>query len=588
MNGTPAAFLAIPEALLLALVLAGAGRRLIGALLPDATPLERSVLGFPAGLALLSMVTTAALFAKLPPAALIGVVLVFLAAAAAWGGKSALELLQELVKFARQSPVLAAVIGVSALLGLVGCMAPETGWDTGVYHFTMARLRAEQGGMVVRLDVLHGYRPAYMESLYTVGFLLNGETLASIVNLLFYVAGLAIARMWGIRLAGARGGTFAALAWMSSITYVLRMDGGDVEVGQTVFLGVALIALLKLRDGASGRWRIVAGVALGMLLGIKYPSIFIVAPLALTWGVLRVIDRASWRGLLLDVAVVAGLGLLIAAPFYVRNRLETGAFYFPLSTASGPDAVQEPHPERMGFTGFLQMIAMDGFILAGVAALFMKITARDRWAGIVALLTAGFFLRMAGVTVAAYSNAWRYATPAWLPLLAFGGAAVAVLYDRGAVARVLGVAGILCALALGQGVLAKRNLPKLPVAVGIQDRDTYLASKVNTYRAIRDAEAGLPPGKRILLVEERVYYCRAPFLAASDIQRIVDWDAMKTEADLRRFLTEQSIGAIVVDRSPGAKTWRFRNMETRLGAAWPPPNVRHVPAAEASSLYRVE
>jgi hypothetical protein len=218
----------------------------------------------------------------------------------------------------------------------------------------------------------------------------------------------------------------------------------------------------------------------------------------------------------------------------------------------------------------------------------MTVTSRDRWVGVFAVLALGLILRRVGLTTADFSNGLRYASPAWLALLTFGGAAVAVLYDRSPVARYAGVALLIGALALGQGALAARNLPKVAAALGRDSRDAYLAGRVNTYQAIREAEAGLPPGKRILLVEERVYYCRSPFLGASDLQRVFDWDAMKTAADVRRFLAEQSIGAIVVDRSPNAKIWHFRNMEARLGAAWPPPNVRHVPSADASSLYRVE
>lgn len=588
MNGTAAAFLAIPEALVLGLVAAGAGRRLLAARVPDSTRLERSVLGFPLYMGLLSLVMTAALFSKLPPVALRITLLAFLGISAGWARGEIRDLLDELREFARKSPVLAALIGASALLGLLGCMAPETGYDTGVYHFTMARLRAEQGGMIVRMDIPHGYRPAYMESLNAAGFLLNGETLASTVNLLFYFAGLAMARLWGIRIAGARGGLFAALAWMTSITYVLRMDGGDVEVGQAVYAGTALMALLRHRDGAASQWRVVAGVALGLLLGIKYSSVYVVLPLAVAWGVVRLVDRAPLRGLLMDGVVLAGLGLLIASPFYLRNRLETGVLFFPYQATIAQSGGVDEAAVRIGFVGALRVIALDGFVVVGVAALFLKSASRDRWTGILALVTAVLMVRQVGLRPSDFSNAIRYASAVWLPLLVLGGAGVAVLWERGGAARWAAV-GVLCAaVALGQGVLAARTLPKLPAALGIRDRDAYLADRVGTYAAVRAAETGLPPGKKILLVEERAYYCRAPFLVATDLQSVVNFDALQSADDVRRLLREESIGAIVVDRSASAKTWRFRNLERRLGPAWPPPNVRHVSTTGDSSLYRVD
>jgi hypothetical protein len=427
-----------------------------------------------------------------------------------------------------------------------------------------------------------------MESLYTAGFLLNGEALASMVNLMFYFAGLSLARLWGIRLAGARGGLFAALAWMTSITYVLRMDGGDVEVGQAVFLGTALLALLRLRDGGSGNWRILAGGALGVLLGSKYASVYLILPPAVAWAVVRLVDRESWRGWMLDGVVLAGLGLLIASPFYVRNKLQTGSFFFPMLSAPEQPGAGAAAPAPIGLVPAAQIVALDGFILAGVGALFLKRASRDRWAGIASLLMAGLILNRMGLAPRDFSNGWRYASPAWLPLLVVGGAGVAVLAERGGALRFLAPGILIGALALGQGVLATRNLPKLPAAMGLADRDSYLGGRVSTYSAIREAERGLKPGRMILLVEERCYYCRAPFLAANDHQYTVNFDSLKTAAEVRRFLTEHSIGAIVVDRSPDAKIWRFRNLERRLGDDWPPAGVQTVPMNNESSLYRVE
>jgi len=43
-------------------------------------------------------------------------------------------------------------------------------------------------------------------------------------------------------------------AWLTSVTFALRLDGGDVEVGLAVYLGVALYALIRLRAGGSFRW----------------------------------------------------------------------------------------------------------------------------------------------------------------------------------------------------------------------------------------------------------------------------------------------------------------------------------------------
>jgi hypothetical protein len=588
MNGVASAFLAIPEIVVLGLAATGVGRRLLGRGIPEASSLERTALGFPVGMGLLSLLVTILLFSRVPAAALGPILAAGVVGAGAWAREDVGAALRELRGALRESPVLAVAVGTAALLGLIGCLAPETGWDTGVYHFTMSRLRAEQGAMVVRQDIPHGYRPAYMEMLYTAGFAVNGETLASLINASFYFSGLAIARLWGITAGGARGGLYAALAWFTSVTFALRLDGGDVEVGLAVYLGVALYALIRLRAGGSGAWRILAGGGLGLFLGMKYASAYPLILISAAWLVLRLRDRTAMKTLAADAVVIGVLGLAVAAPWYVRNYLETGRPYFPYQ--AGGVAAWREHDEvsRAGTRALVQALAMDAFILAGLAGLLVSAAARFRWTAAVSVGTALWMIRQQGYDPASISNVMRYTSPCWLPLLVLGGLAVAAAVERGGVRRAAALGVLAVGLALGQGVLAVRNLKKLPVAIGATDRDAYLESRVSTYRAIRDAEAGLAPGKRLLLVEERSYYCRAPFLTASDIQSAVDFSVMKSAAEVRRFLEREAIGAIVVDRSPNAKIWGFRNLESRLGGAWPPPGVRPVETRGDASLYRVE
>ena len=143
MNGAASAFLAIPEVAVLGLVAAGVGRRLLGRWIPGSSALERSALGFPVGMGFLSFFVAAILFGRLPAPAIGWTLAALILAAGAWARGEVAALGRDLRAALRASPVLAVAIAAAALLGLIGCLAPETGWDTGVYHFSMSRLRAD-------------------------------------------------------------------------------------------------------------------------------------------------------------------------------------------------------------------------------------------------------------------------------------------------------------------------------------------------------------------------------------------------------------------------------------------------------------
>jgi hypothetical protein len=579
---------ALLQGTLVAWAAAAAGRRLVRALVPDAAEDERRVLGFPLGLALLAGATATLLFARLP---VVPGVLALLAGGALWGRREFVAAGREAVAWARETPslrggplLLRGLVLAYAALGLVGCLAPETGWDTGVYHYAIARLRAEQGAMVVRPDIVLSSMPAYLESLYTLGFLLHGEALASLVNFSFYFSGLTLVRLWARRWGDARGELLAALAYLACTFYVLRIGGGDVELGQAVYLGLAAYALFRRREGGSAAWRTVAGAGLGMLLGIKYAGAWPVIALALAWLVVRLRDRAPLRELAADAAVVGGLTALVACPWYLSNLIRTGYPLYPF----GADAAPPPaafHPGQDLAIGFKLGVRTDpvAIVLVGVGA--WAAPRRARWvAGAMALsiLLLSAYLGLVPSPYTSLLSVVRYSTPAFLPLFAML-AAPAV----GSWARRIEIALLAVGVCLTGGAHAVRNAAKLPVVAGRVSRGEFLERRINSYWAMRRAESELAPGRQVLLVEQRAYYCSAPFVTASDFQWFVTFDGIETPAQFRALLDRHSIGAIVFSRADYARTWGFKNLVRRLGPGLAEAGVEEVETRSETTLYRV-
>lgn len=583
--------LAIPALLLLVVPVTASGARMVRTLLPRATPEERRLLGFLTGMALLSVMTMVLLFLRLPVRA--GVLAVLLAGAVACRQEAA-DLGLWVVDWLRGIPSSGVAerfyrLGVIAVatLAVVGCLAPETGWDTGLYHFTMAEIRAREGAMVVREDVPAGFRPAYMEMLQTVGFLLLGESLASLVNLAFYLCLLGLTGYWAAGAGGSRAGLLARAGFLSLSVFVLRAGGGDVEVGQAAYVSLALYSLWKLRHGDSPAWRWMAGIGLGMALGIKYPSAWAIAAMAVAWLAVRLMDRTNLAALALDAAVIGMAALVLGSPWYLRNWIVVGNPVYPFLQEGAGELVGPVGSVREAPVRFAKLIAFDAFVLVAIPALLSGRTRGLRWVALSAGLFAGLILFQKGVTPDGFGMMARYASPYFPGLVVLAALGVDSAIGRGLVLKVAAVGIVGLTLIVTLGVHAVRNIRKIPPALGFQNRDDYLEGRINSYWAIRRAERELSPGRKILLIEPRAYYCAAPYWVGSDSGLGGRFDSISSAAEFRDFLHRQAFQFIVYSHADHVQVWKFRDFLRRNPSILEEAGVVEVESRNECTLYRV-
>lgn len=568
----------------LALLLSAVGRRILGAL---GSREERAALGLPVGLGLLALGVEGSLFWRLPLGAVLGLAG---AAALALSWREAREATADLGAFLlRAGPerIGVAVVLIQLGLGLIGALAPPTGWDSGVYHFTLAKLRASEGWMVVRDDIPHSWRPMTMECLHAAGFLLQGETLASLFNFLAYLSGFGVSRLWGGRLGGDPGRLFGGLAWLACGTFALRMDGGDVEVGQAVCFGAALYALDRLRDDDRAGWRLLAGASLGVLLGMKYASAWLLVAVAAAWTVVRLRDRAPWGLWLRDAGGIVLPGILLGSPWYVRNAVQTGQIFFPYG--SDGEALSGGGLEAEASVGraLLQSLGLDAIVGTALFALVAGAGGRSRWIAAAGGFSLLLLVRQMGLTTPGVANAFRYASPAWTAFLPLAAAWAATTMGKGGRSRKAVVGVFALALAASSGLVAARNLRKVPAALELVSRDAYLAERVNFLPLLRVAEAALPEGGKILLVDQRSYYVEKPFLTWTDLHRKPDLDAVATAAEFRALLDRQGVRVVVANRAPGMRTWAFRRLADRLERDFASAGIETVETRNEVTLYLV-
>jgi 4-amino-4-deoxy-L-arabinose transferase-like glycosyltransferase len=546
---------------LLAVVLAAAtagGLALLRALraLPD-EPGERLLHGLAIGLGTAAFAAFAlASLGQLRPWALVLVAALALLS----GGRALGEVLTRLEwrSAARAWPALAIGLVVLAL-ELPTMLAPPVGGDQTKYQLVYPRLYAERGGLVATPWTFWGQMQFLPNFLYALGFALDGDVLARLLNATFGVlAAVALARLAARHFGRSAGAAVGVIFFTLPLTWsLMTRAGADLPV--VAYTVLATSGFLDWRstqcDGDLRRSALAGGFAgASKLLGLLGPALLGV-------GVLAVLVRVR-RPLRAGAIAALGYGavvLVAASPYYVRNLVQTGNPVYPYAfsvfggrgwSAEASDYFAEyyrqyqsvnaarrngtpyagvavarfpwdltMHPDSFE-NAARQSMDIGPFVLAFAPALLL---ARRRRGAILAAAAFGF--TYAAVIAAGVWAHPRYVLPGVVVLLAAAlPAAREVLGPRvlaGVVA--LTVAGN---LAVTSRLLGPRWRDQVRVAVGRLDARVFLRTHSEDFAFWERANAALPPTESVLVLEKipQPYYIERPYVLASYLeQNMIDY-----------------------------------------------------------------
>jgi hypothetical protein len=484
-----------------------------------------------------------------------GVLLVgLLLFAKAWGGRrlqaSATEQLGLTGRLAF------ALVGATMLMASIASLAPPTAKDTLLYHIALPKVFLAARGLA---DV-----PNNIAQYYALGAEMNGVWAMLLGRLasarageaafgateFAYLPGLALAIYgWSRRLGYTRDTAWVAVALTICIpTVYVSASSGYNDMAFAVYLTIAIAAAAEFWQTPS-RWSAAdLGLAMGFALGVKLLALFLAAPLALMFllrmrkGERSPIPGTSATAVLRAALLSAGLAIMLAAPWYVRNWARTGSpvypFYSNLFGGRAPgwdksrslidqvlNARYGGHPKSaldyLAVPVRVSLLAQpeipryfDGVL--GISFLFalpflflLRSKNREPETGnsapvYVALALAGGFF----VFWLFSSEQLRYLLPV-LPAVAVGIAGVASAPARRQRALLLATVapGI---LVIGAWFLQQNPLP---VLMGGESRQSFLERRVDHYRFYEAANQLLPANARLWLIDMRgdTYYLDRPY-----------------------------------------------------------------------------
>jgi hypothetical protein len=403
-----------------------------------------------------------------------------------------------------------AVFSVFTFVYFVWALAPEMSPDGSTYHLGLvSRYLREQGFASVPVN-MYAYLSQGLEMLFLFAFAFGRHSAAALVHFTFLVA-----LPWAMICYGRRFGFPApalAAALLVYLSPVVGVDGAsaynDVAVAFVLFVVFYLVELWI--DGREPALLIPIGLLAGFAFAIKYTA-FLALPFALIMVATRLArDR---RRMIRAVAVIAGMALLMIAPWLVKNLVTVGNPLAPFFNRWFPNPsvfieFEETYGQRLRSYELAgrSMIPLEATVRGGALGGFL---------GPVFLLTPlallslrslrGRRLLLAGA-VFALPYFGNIGTRFLIPCLPFFALALALaLGSSGRLAALVVAVHAILSWPPNHAWYAAQNawrIPRVPVraALRIETEHDYLSFRLPQYGIARMIEEKVPPDGKVLAV----------------------------------------------------------------------------------------
>ncbi len=227
----------------------------------------------------------------------------------------------------------AAILGFLLLIPLLGVLSPSTAmdWDSLAYHLAVPKLWLGQNHVYYISTIHHSNFPFAIDALYLYGLSWGGEAGAKAFSWCILLLGsqtlYGMSRRWN-------AGSFAILAPIvfAGVPVVLWESGtAYVDVSHALYVGLgalysAEIVMLIRRSESVGGLPILAGLCWGLAMGTKLTGLQTFFAAGLCFVLFGIRDLRSF---LRPAGIVAGIALLVASPWFIKNIAFTGNPVFP-------------------------------------------------------------------------------------------------------------------------------------------------------------------------------------------------------------------------------------------------------------------
>lgn len=530
-------------------IAAGLGRRVVGSVIAEETPVVRVVLSAGAGLGLVSLLLLFLAIVGVFNAWAVAGLLILLSILCR---RDLHTVLQDALALERPKPQsgmqrwILLFSSVSLVFTFILALAPPTAWDSLAYHLTGARFTVESGQILHPVDIPHLGFPLLAQMQFALGMLFLGDGPAALFHFGYGLMVLALTVALARRAYGKEAGWYSAAILLSIPTLHTLLSWPYVDGTLLFYATMAFYAFVRWREtyrsGAEDRrWLLVLGLACGFSGSVKYTAVLI--PVSIALSVAWMTRREGLVALARRLFPVALVALILVSPYLLENWLTTGNPLYPFFFDDGLywDSWRAWWYDRPG-TGLaatapwrLPLVPLEATILGTEGTEFYEATV-----GPLLLLSLGLLVvvwpRLNREERALSAHMLLFVAINYLMWLN-GVARTALLLRARFLFFIFGIVAVLGSVALARiSVLRRPQLDvawmvrtfvvismglilfngateflktnPLPVIFGLEDRHAYEERRLGAYVGAIDAVNELPAGAKVdFLWESRTYAC---------------------------------------------------------------------------------
>ncbi len=379
----------------------------------------------------------------------------------------------------------------------------------------MPKVFLASGALGFDPDLHETVYPLLTELLYAIALALRGPVACRLVQwLLGVVFAMNVAAL-------ARPVLGDRARWAASVALLVPAVSNGMgaplnDVALAAFGGAALFAWSRWTDRPTGRAAALAGVLVGLAMGVKYPAIVLTGLIATSMLVFAAVHRRSLR----PAMVFGVVAVVVGGAWYARTYGYTGnpvyPFFRQVFGGSGLDEVLDPIKRPMSATPWHLATAIVPMTLQPsrfdslshqFGPLFLLVLPAIAWERAPRRVWAIVGIGYAFLTLClTQRQSMRFVLIAVGPL-AVGVAWVASRWwdCRSLPARAMAVLLVGC-LAFEATIAAGRARHGLNVVLGRESADAYLTRREPTYRVGRWIDRELPAPARLVGQDHRGFY----------------------------------------------------------------------------------